>query len=145
MPSVPLDLTSGSARWIAAIVSIAVYGWGSAVITDIVFPRLRRPVYLAVTRDEVLGYRMPRLRLRSMKTKLLFRAPLSAVRIEGHKAKKEQRWAIRVVYRGPAAKGRLPRLTVGRFWLRELYEVVTALQVSGAEVHPALEGIAEAL
>jgi hypothetical protein len=138
------SLTSGSARWIASAVTIAVFGFGTAVISELVFPRLRRPVYLAVTRDEVIGYRVPKISSQLARADLWFRAPPSAVRIKGREGRKSRDWVIRVASRGPGATGRLPPLTVDRSWCRELCEVATTLQACGAEVRPALLDITAA-
>lgn len=137
-------LTSGSARWIATTAAIVVYGFGSAIIAELVFPRLRRPVYLAVTHDELIGYRVPKMSRRPAGADLRFRAPLSAVRIKGRKGKKNPYWVTRVASRGPGATGRLPPLRIDQSWSGELCEVAIALQASGAQVQPALLDITAA-
>jgi hypothetical protein len=140
------------------------YGYGvSGLITMLVLERIRHPVYLTVTQDELICYRVRKMSQQPARAGVLFRAPSCAVRVHGSKDKKGRRWAIGFASRGPGAKGRLPQqhrirawlerlrlvfrqpLTVDRSWFRELGEVMTALQASGAEVQPALLDITAAL
>lgn len=133
--------------------AIATYGGFSisSLITTFVLTRMRRPAYLTVTQDEIICYHVPKMSQQPARARVLFRAPSSAIRVRGPRNKEGGNWAIRFACRGPEQQSiqawlkevrlRLAfqqSLTVDRSWFRELGEVMTALQVSGAEVQPAL-------
>lgn len=132
-----------------------------AVVGSVVFAAvaagIRRPVYLTVTRDQLICYRVPKASRQPAAAQVLFRASLRAVCVSGNKYEEGRNRTIHFASRGPAAKDcpqqhgsrawleerRLRRafqqpFTVDRSWYRELGEVMTALQAAGAEVHPAL-------
>jgi hypothetical protein len=91
---------------------------------------LRRPVFMAVTQRQLICYRLSRFG--SEPVRLLFCAPLTAVRLTGG-GHGILRWKS-VRYSGPGAEGRPWRLNVYGNWREDLGEVMPALQVGGAAV-----------
>jgi len=67
--------------------------------------------------------------------RLLFRAPLAAVRVTGARSGAPAWRAFR--YSGPGAESRAPRLNVHWRWRQDLDEVLWALQAGGAVVEGA--------
>jgi hypothetical protein len=97
-------------------------------------PQLRRRlVFVAVTRQELIGYRMSRMG--NKPDRLLFRAPLAAVRVTSAGRRAPGWRSFR--YSGPGADGRGLQLNVQRQWRQDLDEVLGALQAGGA----AVEGV----
>lgn len=153
VPALVLDSPLGFlAKWLAALAFLVVW-------TAITTPMLtrRRPVYLAVTPDELICYRVPKISQQPAAAHVLFRVSPRAARVKGGTGKQGRTWTVSFASRGPGTKRRLPRqhpirawltelrlylalqpLTVDRSWFRELGEVMNALQASGAEVPSAL-------
>lgn len=128
-------------RGLATFVCFVVFGLIAAVWLE----GMRRPLYLAVTQDELICYRVPKMSQQPTRADLLFRAAPSTIRIDGRKDKKGRNWTVRFASRSPDAKDRLPQLTVDRSWYRELHDVVAALRAADADVQPALLDITAAL
>lgn len=85
----------------------------------------RRPVFVAVTQRQFICCRMSRLGYEP--SRLLFSAPLSAVRMTALGGRVPNWEAVR--YSGPGL-----RFNVSRRWRRDLNEVLAALQVGGGAV-----------
>jgi transposase len=134
----PLGLISGTAYWVAVAVMFVVFSFMAGVFSVAVLPRLRRPVYLVLTPGEFACYRVPKISRPPAGAELWFRAPPSAIRIAGRRAKADPTWTISVSSHSPGRKRRPRPLRVDGAWTRELYEVVTALHACGAKVQPAL-------
>jgi hypothetical protein len=100
----------------------------------------RRPVFIAVTQRQLICYGLTRLT--SEPARLLFTAPLAAVRI---------RPGLRVLgcrsvrYDGPGAGQRPLRLSVSARWRHDLDQVLTAVQAGGAIVQGRQPAAAAAL
>ena len=99
-------------------------------LATIAIPFLRRPVFVAVTQRELICYRLSRIRNKPVR--LMFRAPLTLVRLTGT-SRSVLRWRS-VRYSRPGAERRMLRLNVYGAWRADLAEAVTALQVGGAAV-----------
>jgi hypothetical protein len=91
---------------------------------------LRRPVFVAVTQRQLICYRLARIG--NEPVRLLFRAPLTMVRLTGN-SRSALRWRS-VRYSGPGAERGSLRLNVYGNWRQDLGEVMTALQLGGAAV-----------
>jgi hypothetical protein len=94
----------------------------------------RRPVFIAVTSRELICYRVSRLD--SEPGRLMFRAPLTAVRMTSS-GRGALRWRS-VRYSGPGAGQRPLRLHAAGRWREDLDQVLTALQAGGARVEGPL-------
>jgi hypothetical protein len=103
-------------------------GLGPVVLLPLQF--WRRPVFVAVTRQQLICCRLSRMG--GEPTRLLFRAPLAAVRMTSLRGG-ALRWRS-VRYTGPGADGRGLRLNVHGRWREDLDEVLAALQAGGAAV-----------
>jgi hypothetical protein len=97
-----------------------------------------RPLSLAVTKSQIICYRLSRLTKKPVK--VLFRMPLAEARIAG-------KWVglgctEAVIYGEPAVKTKGMRFAVTGLWGRDFAEVVTNLQAAGAVVdnYPAMLG-----
>jgi hypothetical protein len=114
---------------ITAGASPGVWGFLSALLSLIsVFGR--RPVFVAVTERQLICYRLSRMT--NDPDRLLFRAPLLAVRVTCPGGSGPRRTSIR--YDGPGAGERGLRLSVTGSWRRDLDEVLAALHARGASV-----------
>jgi hypothetical protein len=109
---------------------LAAIGLGLAPFALFPLQLRRSPVFVAVTRDQLICYRLSRIG--NQPARLLFCAPLAAVRmtILGNGA---LRWRS-VRYRGPGAGDRGLRLNVPGRWRADLDEVLAALRAGGAAV-----------
>lgn len=143
--TVPMLLVSlmpdGIVRILTSFVIYGAFGGISAIWLG----RMQRPVYLAVTQDELVCYRVPKTSQKPARADMLFRMSPCLIRITGKKDKEGRNWVIRVKSRTPGATGRLRSLAVDRSWFRELDDVVAALHAAGAEVPPALQYISGTL
>lgn len=120
------------------------------ILTKDMVDRTQRLVFLTVTQDELICYRMPKMSQQAAMASVLFRASPSDVRVKGRKGKSDRYWAISLASRGLGGKGRpwhrrirawlelRVQVLVYRPWYRELGEIMTALQASRAQVQPAL-------
>ena len=90
----------------------------------------RKPAFIAVTQRQFICYRMSRLG--NEPSRLLFGAPLAAVRVT-NLGSRMPNWGS-VKYCGPGVDGRGLRLNGSRRWRKDLNEVLVALQVGGAAV-----------
>jgi hypothetical protein len=99
-------------------------------LATVAIPFLHRPVFVAVTREQLICYQLSRIRNKPVR--LMFRAPLTLVRLTGT-SRSVLRWRS-VRYSGPGAERRMLRLNVYGAWRADLAGAVTALQVGGAAV-----------
>jgi hypothetical protein len=90
----------------------------------------RKPVFVAVTQRQFICYRMSRLG--NEPSRLLFGAPLAAVRVTSRGGRVPS-WRS-LIYSGPEADGRRLRLNGSKRWRNDLNEVLAALQAGGAAV-----------
>jgi hypothetical protein len=108
--------------------SVAGLGLGTFLLSSVQLRR--RPVFLAVTQQQFICYRLSKVG--NEPTRLLFRAPLASVRMASPGS-----WAPRwrsVRYSGPGAGDRGLRLNVHGHWRKDFDEVLAALHASGAAV-----------
>jgi len=128
-------VVTGTAGLIGAANPSVGLAFGVGLASLALFPlQLRRkPVFVAVTRREIICYRLSRMRFEPVR--LLFRAPLAAVQVGGARRALPGWRSFR--YSGPGAEGRGLRLNVHWRWGQEVDEVVSALQAGGA----AVEGV----
>lgn len=105
--------------------------WGFLpALLSVVLPFRRRPVFVAVTERQFICYRLSWMT--NDPVRMLFRAPLLAVRVTGQGRRWPQQTSIR--YDGPGAEERGLRLNVTGRWRRDLDEVLAALHARGASV-----------
>lgn len=90
----------------------------------------RRSVFVAVTQRQLICYRLAKFGGGPVRP--LFCTPLAAVRITGT-GRRTLNWKS-VRYLGPGAKDRGMRFYVYGSWLKDLAEVLTALETGGAAV-----------
>jgi hypothetical protein len=105
--------------------------WGSLpTLLSLILVFRRRPVFVAVTEHQLICYRLSRMT--NDPDRLLFRAPLLAVRVTCPGRSWPRQTSIR--YDGPGAEERGLRLNVTGSWRRDLDEVLAALHTRGASV-----------
>jgi hypothetical protein len=103
------------------------------VVVSLVQVFLSRPVFVAVTQRQLICYRLSRITGRPVR--LLFSAPLAAVRVTpGHRIPVWTGCWRSIRYEGPGAEGRNLQLTVGWGQRRQLDEVLAAMCARGASV-----------
>jgi hypothetical protein len=117
---------------IGANPNFAVYcvGAGGTWLWSMAMQFRRRPVFVAVTQRQLICYRLSRMA--SEPTRLMFCAPLAAVRMTSAGARAPRWRSIR--YSGPGAESRGLRFNVLGRWRQDLDEVLTALRAGGAGV-----------
>jgi hypothetical protein len=92
----------------------------------------RKRVFVAVTQRQLICYRMSGLG--NEPSRLLFSAPLAAVRMTRLDGRVPNWRAVRYSGPGPGADGSGLRLNFSNRWRSDLNEVLAALQVGGAAV-----------
>ena len=102
---------------------------------------MRRPVFVAVTRRQLICYRLSWMN--NAPVRLLFCAPLPSTRVT-YLGGAMPRWRS-IRYDGPGAEGRSLRLNVVGRWRQDLDEVLAALQAQGGRVEGLPPGQAMAL
>jgi hypothetical protein len=106
---------------------------GVFVVVVLALGFLSRPVFVAVTQRQLICYRLSRMAGRPVR--LLFSAPLAAVRVTPGRRMPVWMGGWRSIrYDGPGAEGRGLRLAVGWPQRRQLDEVLAALRDRGASV-----------
>jgi hypothetical protein len=99
----------------------------------LLFQLRRGPVFLAVTQRQLICYRLARMD--NEPTRLLFCAPLAAVRMTSLRRRMPFWRSVR--YSGPGTGDRSLRFNVQGNWRKDLDEVLAALQAGGAAVEGA--------
>jgi hypothetical protein len=109
-PILTQGLLSGLTEWLAAFgCSTVSVGVAAAMLGK------RRPVYLTVTEDELICYRVPKMNQQPSRAGVLFRMSPRTARLDGRKDKKGASWTINFASRSPSAKGR-PQQHHTRVW-----------------------------
>ena len=116
-------------------VGAAVLGLLSAAVVSVPGTFLRRSVFIAVTRSQVICYRVTRWRGQPWSVQESFRAPLSAVYINGSARRGRRSWSMTFkVHQRGVARGTAPTLTIAPAWLGDLDEVLRATKDAGPEL-----------
>jgi hypothetical protein len=104
--------------------------WQLVNLASLVLLFMRRPVFVAVTKRQLICYRLSRMD--NAPVRLLFCAPLLSTRVT-YLGRSWPRWRS-IRYDGPGAEGRSLRLNVAGRWRQDLDEVLAALQAQGGGV-----------
>jgi len=122
----------------ARLVTSLAFAVMAAIVALVVSGLLRRRVFVAVTRSQIVCYRVIRWRGQSWSVQESFRAPLSAVYINGYEQKRRRTWSVSFSVHQRGAPRKTPRFSVAPAWSGEFDEMLRASQGAGAELNRAL-------